>query len=982
MSNCPRSLRLPFLAILSVLVAVGLSSPANATVSLSPFAKSQSARPGDFASIALSVTSSDSASGTYLLSVDPPDPSWTVITDHKSVTIEASTPRVVFATLRVPTQAPAARVQVRLSLLPLAGGAEVVATTTVTIDVEASLAFHVLPPSTTSAAPGETLVCVFVLQNAGNVPAPLWVSVESDLELLSPGGGEMVQLLAGEERTLAVSLRVPTNYTREVASTILVACAQGGEAVCEKGSALTQILPPTPDRVPGIPRLFFPADLRLALAGGGTPAIVTFDGAFHTAGTFPNGSGLALDLGLASLDPPRIISTGLRCIQIGGQPFDLSVSSSAARTEVGLLSRLALGSAGVVFTDAHGVQTPGQTAAVSWQTGTTPASLRASLAGSLCEGQLDWSLGARSSLQAGEFLLPLFGGPVSLEGSADWTGPRFFGGNRDTMSLSFAGEGRTRDALAAFLHGTVARNNVLADVSVKSCLTETLRAGLLGQFLDAFSFAVETARSDKRWDPLPIETGWRERHEEETLFCATIGFRSEGVSLSAGNSTRGLLLEGVRDDDGDGLFDEDPVDGVDNDGDGRVDEDPLNRDEFRIDAMNVSLDVRYGLAHLQIGCDETTTWAPAHPTPVDGSSSWHFGVGLQLFDALSAQTSLVVRGQAWDFSFVLTYQAADWQAALRHDLVSTQVGAGIFEQHLRVGIDFESHFLVETPFMAQGQVEGVVFIDENEDGTQGHAEAGVSDVALRLGPVRARTDVSGRFRFPAVDPGTYTLTVESLPAGLHPQAESYSERVVVGETTTVFLPVRRVASVVGVVVLDLNGDGKPDTGEPGIPQARITLAGVAAAQEVETSADGRFSFTNLAPGEYRITLDARSLPLRYAPTAPVEALIRLSGGEERDVSFAAREVSRPVVTTFGAAALDFTWNPEGSSLVYTFTATLPPSPDNATTYRWDFGDGRVPTAEGPTARVAFPAAGTYRVTLTATEAGGKQTQVTKDVSVE
>ena len=981
MSSRPVLLRFALLALLGVLAVVGQSTPAEATVGLTPFVTNHSARPGDFVSIALSVTSSDPVSSTYLLSVDPPDPSWTVITDHKSVTVEASTPRVVFATLRVPAQAPAGQVQVHLALLASAGGAEVAAAT-VTIQVEASLTFHVLPPSTTSAAPGETVTCVFLLSNAGNVPASLFVSVESDLERLSSAGGEIIQVLAGEERALEVLLRVPAGYTREVASTTLVACAQGGQAVCEQGSALTQILPPGPDRIPGIPRLLFPADLRLSVGGGGSPATPTLNGTFHTSGTFPDGSGLALDLSLAGLDPPRISAAGLRLLRIGGEPLDLSLNTSGAERGFGLSTRLPLGSASLEFTDAYGVQTPGRTTVVLWETGSAPASLRASLAGSLSEGQLDWSLGAHVSLQDKGLLLPPLGGPLSLEGSVDWTGPRFFGGNKDIMSLSFAAEGRTRDALAAFLHSTAAWNNVLREMTVKSYRVQAMHAGLLGQLLDSLWFKAETGRSQKDWDPLPIETGWRERREEETLFSAAIGFRSEGFSFSAGNSARNLLLEGVRDDDGDGLFDEDPVDGVDNDGDGRVDEDPPNRDEFRIDGMNLVLDVRYGLAHLEIGCDETATWAPASPTPMDGSSSWHFGLGLDLLENLSAETSLVVRGQAWNFAFLLTYHGNDWQATLRHDLVSAEVGAGVFEQQLRVGVDFEARFLVATPFMTQGQVEGVVFIDENENGVRDPGEEGVPEVSLRLGPVRARTGASGRFRFPAVDPGTYTLAVESLPAGLHPQAPSYVERVVVGETLTELIPVRRVASVVGVVVLDINGDGEPDTGEPGIPQVRVALAGAAAAQEVLTSADGRFSFTNLAPGDYRIILDPRSLPPRYIPTSPVEAVIRLSGGDERSVSFAAREVPRPIVMTFGAAALDFTWSPEGSGPVYAFTATLPPSGENAILYRWDFGDNRVPNAEGASARATFPAAGTYHVTLTATDAAGRVSQIAKDILVK
>jgi hypothetical protein len=53
---------------------------------------------------------------------------------------------------------------------------------------------------------------------------------------------------------------------------------------------------------------------------------------------------------------------------------------------------------------------------------------------------------------------------------------------------------------------------------------------------------------------------------------------------------------------------------------------------------------------------------------------------------------------------------------------------------------------------------------------------------------------------------------------------------------------------------DLNANGIQDSGEPGIPGVTVTLAGPSGPQSTTTNGSGFYSFTNLAPGSYTVTV--------------------------------------------------------------------------------------------------------------------------------
>lgn len=110
--------------------------------------------------------------------------------------------------------------------------------------------------------------------------------------------------------------------------------------------------------------------------------------------------------------------------------------------------------------------------------------------------------------------------------------------------------------------------------------------------------------------------------------------------------------------------------------------------------------------------------------------------------------------------------------------------------------------------------------------------------------VRAhRTDADGSFRFPRVPPGEYELVVLPALGASHAKAVAVDK----GDTREIEIDFP-LAEIRGAVV---RGDGS--TPYAGIA---VALAPADGAGELSTDAgaDGRFAFTHLAPGQYRITL--------------------------------------------------------------------------------------------------------------------------------
>ncbi len=305
---------------------------------------------------------------------------------------------------------------------------------------------------------------------------------------------------------------------------------------------------------------------------------------------------------------------------------------------------------------------------------------------------------------------------------------------------------------------------------------------------------------------------------------------------------------------------------------------------------------------------------------------------------------------------------------------------------LELGAGFEVEFGFNPPFLpVKGWLQGRVFVDGNGNGRWDAGEEGVAGAVLKANSERVATGSDGAFLFPPFPPGTYELTVESLPPGLKALLEfPISAVVVLAGRTEVHIPCLPLAEVTGVVFDDLNRNGLWDSGEPGLRRLRVVLfrAGQLV-DEAFSDPTGKFAFVDLEPGSYEVRLDPAFVPEGYEPTTPQAAAVELAPGGKVEARFGLWRRPRLVVV-FQLPVAEFVWRPEQprAGEPVEFDGTPSYDPDGAIVdWAWDFtGDG-VPDARGPQPRWTFDAAGLYLVTLTVTDNDGFQHRLSLAVEV-
>ncbi len=181
-------------------------------------------------------------------------------------------------------------------------------------------------------------------------------------------------------------------------------------------------------------------------------------------------------------------------------------------------------------------------------------------------------------------------------------------------------------------------------------------------------------------------------------------------------------------------------------------------------------------------------------------------------------------------------------------------------------------------FTVTAIVQGAVYVDANHNGQQDDGEglegatvalfgsAQSLSAATLVFPLIALSGSDGAYRFDAVTPGDYTLTV-TLQAD---SAPIHSQALAVGsELVTTVDPIRvttdsetqAAVTVQGTIYIDANDNNQQDDGE-GIEGASIAL--FHSTQSVSTATlvfplfalsgpDGRYRFDDVPPGEYTLT---------------------------------------------------------------------------------------------------------------------------------
>jgi hypothetical protein len=181
-------------------------------------------------------------------------------------------------------------------------------------------------------------------------------------------------------------------------------------------------------------------------------------------------------------------------------------------------------------------------------------------------------------------------------------------------------------------------------------------------------------------------------------------------------------------------------------------------------------------------------------------------------------------------------------------------------------------------------VQGVVFVDQNGNGVHDTGEPTLPGVRIQLDGERSVvTDAAGRYRFSGLKRGSYRIAIDraAMPANLRLASASPVNVTLPGGPREIAFVFAGAGSIHGVIFNDLALSGRFSGVEPGIA-AELVIDGPGGRRVV--SATGSFSVGGLAPGRYRLTVDALSLPPAYVIDTP-DVELELQPGDVRTAQF-------------------------------------------------------------------------------------------------
>ncbi len=209
-------------------------------------------------------------------------------------------------------------------------------------------------------------------------------------------------------------------------------------------------------------------------------------------------------------------------------------------------------------------------------------------------------------------------------------------------------------------------------------------------------------------------------------------------------------------------------------------------------------------------------------------------------------------------------------------------------------------------------VVGTTFCDANQDGIQNEGDSSLSNVGVFLLNsdnviiANLTTNVDGHFHFDNLVAGSYDVRFEP-PVG-HVLAGVHTSSYAIGSTldelnwTAGFsgpCAAPPEAAIGDLVWLDANQNGIQDAGESGVAGITVHLldnAGQSVASTA-TNGNGRYTFTNLQPGDYSIKVD---------PPADYKVTVQNGGDDGLDSDIDGN--GRMAITTLEPGETDLTWD--------------------------------------------------------------------------
>jgi len=928
------------------------------------------AAPGEFATPVFSVTNAGPGDLSLTLDYDAPD-GWQILGTQSTLDVASGEEEAVFATVIIPAEAPAGDYAITLTVTAAADASDT-STASAQVRVEPVNEIQVLGPNGARVAPGGAVTYEFTVANRGNAQDSILIEVMSSRGFPFTVSETAIELTPQERVSVEVRLEIPAGGTPGQDVLTLTATSSLYDGVEDDAVVFTTILPPTPDAVGGTLIEILPGRFRLSIEQD------VFDGTFDSSMSFSTsgrvGSGFFSSFVSAS-DP------------FGPTAFDVTSYSILYRQEPGTA---AIGNVSKRLSELVSVSCEGGSFAYDGDTldlavvagfsgdsarfgglfamgpdvanvGFTfyesrSATSRSAIASATADSEPleDWTLFGEAALAVDDGITSrafLFGTEIDVPGY-------FLSGEAYSIGTAFPGSGTDSAGIS---------------------LSQRLR-------LDSFSLSLSLAHE---WDNVgrnpfeptridddmgfnisatPIEDGPR--------LTSTLEFGwSREDDLDQRNEIDLLMAMGVRETDG--VF-------------------PYTFSGEIDDNIDLANDTH----------TRTLTFSEGGGLSVD---SFYIFLQLTQEKVIDLKNDVVLSG-ATDVSLTFRPEGTLHEASinLRNTVDEFDLTASLFIkflEHLDItfdgsiswdradadplsfgwGITFNADLAIPLPFLVtKGRVEGTLFIDLDGDGAFGPNDRPIDGGVLAINGTEVSTDATGFYRFPPLAKGSYSVTLENVPADAR-RPDPVDILVIEGIVTTADIALQPVIVIRGAVFDDEDQNGLRELGEGGFDGVRVLLQREDGSVLTALSdGTGAFSFYDVPAGLYTASLDPVTLPERFEPTTPSPVVLDVVIGGEGELRFGGYIKPREVIITFQPPTADFEFEPAepaaGESV--TFDGTFSFDFDGEIVdYAWDFNDDGIVDSTGATPEWTFAAGGAYAVTLTVTDNVGSMDVLTRTITV-
>ncbi|MCP4105010.1 MAG: Cna B-type domain-containing protein [Desulfobacteraceae bacterium] len=194
-----------------------------------------------------------------------------------------------------------------------------------------------------------------------------------------------------------------------------------------------------------------------------------------------------------------------------------------------------------------------------------------------------------------------------------------------------------------------------------------------------------------------------------------------------------------------------------------------------------------------------------------------------------------------------------------------------------IQVDIDAEGAASANFGDQTQsgsaISGFVFYDVDGNGIWGADEPGIANANITLidstgtHTATVTTDTGGAFSFDNIESGTYTVQETDLDGYVSTTPNTVTVTTPSDEPEEVLFGDRQQGNIIGSVFDDLNGNGKQNQGESGLPGVTVQLLDTDGNIIAESTTDqnGDYIFENIPPGTYTVR---ETDPEGYISTTP------------------------------------------------------------------------------------------------------------------